>query len=258
MSKDIKKEISDVIVGLTDGINEERRQNYLNNFAETLKDLTFDKLSNWELFQYETSTPLEEHIKAWYTVKYPNIDLLALDRIVFFYMNYKFLEQNVEKLVDLSRGCCCDKSSFILKTYLNKLIGNDIQEFKNRNDKNHQYWEPDFGTVEQWMEYLEGLFNFYYGNPDKYFKSYNELALLKISTQQDMEADEKLASSFVKTYKEVLERNKDKIEEVVYETMKESYRYNLVIFQLLDKIKNNTITDEDIINKVNELYNKYK
>lgn len=92
----------------------------------------------------------------------------------FIYLNYAFLEQNIKQLCILKEGSCCcvDKSRSIIEMYLEYSISGQVQEFKPDIEK---WWLPKFGTYQDWMDFCDGLYNLYYGQVEKYFRSYNTL-----------------------------------------------------------------------------------
>lgn len=92
----------------------------------------------------------------------------------FIYEQYSYLEQNIEKLCvkKESHSCSADKSRYILQMYLNYALTGEIPE---DSLKKGEYWKPRFGTLEQWMNYCDGLYRLYFGNPDEYLFAYKRL-----------------------------------------------------------------------------------
>ena len=256
--KNIENELVQVIEALADVCETEKEQKYNTLFADALKDVTFDSISKWELFKYDFSAPLEVHIKKWYLEKYPKLSRSALSSIVFYYMHYDFLDNNVEKLVDMERGCCADKSRNVLKNYLNYLLSGEITEYHKRNDKEHKYWEPDFGTAQEWIDFVASLEYLYYGHTEKYLNAISSLNKTKLEVKKEIVADEKIANGFVPEYVKILERIKPKLDKEAYETMSKKYYYGLVIYRILDEIKAGTVSDELVIDVITKEYEKRK
>lgn len=92
----------------------------------------------------------------------------------FIFINYSFLENNVRALCELREGssCCADKSRHILKMFLQYSITGEIPTF---NPDIENYWSPNFGDNQMWIELCDGLYELYYGKTEKYLKAYNAL-----------------------------------------------------------------------------------
>ena len=252
----MEKELKQVITGLADAFENEAKQDYLKNHKNDFEKLNLEKFSSIELFMFEKRRPLQQHVKYYFTEKYA-IKRTDLDKIVFVICNLDFVDHNIEKLVDLNRGACVDKSHFIIRTYIDELkLNTPAAEFLLRNDDGHKYWHPDFGTKKQWFDFINSLYRLYYGYTEEYIKALKVLTEEKEKVLLKVEAEEKLVTDFVPTYEKILERIKDKINKEAYEYMSKRYMYSLILFQMVDEIKNNTVTDELVINLIEQEYNK--
>ena len=110
---------------------------------------------------------------------YDSINAKDRNKADFVFINYRFLEHNIRELCTLREGscCCADKSRYILKMYLKYCIDGKIPEF-NPNIEN--YWIPNFGDNQIWIEYCDSLYNLHYGYTKEYFKVYNSLIQCEI------------------------------------------------------------------------------
>ena len=92
----------------------------------------------------------------------------------FIFVNYDFLEHNIEKLCILREGsgCCADKSRHIINMFLQYSIDGVVPEFDSTVE---QYWIPNFGDNQMWIDLCNGLYRLYYGHTEEYFKAYRAL-----------------------------------------------------------------------------------
>lgn len=258
MSK-IEEQLTDVIEGLGQAFESESRKKYLDNFAASLSGLSFDKFSNWELFKYDTNGPIEQHIKVWHAKKYPFLSGNALEIIEWFYMNFDMINYNIEKLVDLERGCCADKAHYIMRSYIDYVISGVTPEYSPRCDVEHKYWEPDFGKAEEWFEFIEALRYLYYGNPEKYLHSYAKILDQRNIVVKELEADGKIMREFLPTYKEILASQEDKLDAVLFKQMSIPYTFGMVLQTLLPALKDNSWTEEMVVQAICDVYeNEFK
>lgn len=70
------------------------------------------------------------------------------------------------------RGCDYDKASFILNAYLHFTATGEFLSF-TKGEK--EFWKPQLGTAEQWMNFVTALLQLHIGKPTAYFKAYSEI-----------------------------------------------------------------------------------
>lgn len=99
-------------------------------------------------------------------------------KLLFFYKQYSFLENNITKLIVKKEGspCSADKSRWILRSYREYIISGNLP---NMEIGERCYWKPRFGTAQEWMDFCEALELLHYGNPEKYFVSIKALITQK-------------------------------------------------------------------------------
>jgi hypothetical protein len=169
--------------GLFDAIVSEERnksQELIKNSLEKLKASKID-FSNPERFNgylvYKLNNGLKEIANTMHDAPLKGIkDTYKPD---FIYLNYDFLEHNIRELCELREGscCCADKSRSILQMYLKYSLTGEIPEF---NPDIENYWTPNFGTHQEWIDLCDALYHLYYGKTEQYFRAYNALIQTEI------------------------------------------------------------------------------
>lgn len=91
------------------------------------------------------------------------------------YTNYGFYDAHISNLCQRMYGmaCCADRSSFLLKSAINWKESGEMPEFDW--DQEYTYHYPKTGSMEQWMEFIEGLHGLEYGQYERYLKALHEL-----------------------------------------------------------------------------------
>lgn len=256
MSKEMEKELTKVITGLADAFEQEAYEDYVKNHKGKI-NINLDKFSEWELHLYESEQPMEQYIKEHFRNKGVS-SRDALDKLVFIYQNYSFLKMNVEKLVDLGRGCCADKSSYVVKSYIRYLSNQPKEIFYVRGEEKHEYWHPDFGNVDLWYQFIDSLISLYYGYTEEYLKTYAALQSLRKATLEDIAKDDEIYKNFVPTYLEIMERNKESFSEKAYDKLVHPAYRATVIYKFFKNVKENTVTDEIVVAAAKEIEERYK
>ena len=254
--QNLENTLSECITSLLESINKENGEKYNKDYAAYFKNINLEKMSEWEMFLYELNIPIEQFIRMYFASKY-SITGKNLDILVFMYQRHTFVSSNVEKLVDLSRGCCADKTSFIINAYIQYLIGKDVEVFNTRKSDKHQYWEPDFGSKEQWFEFMEALFYLEHGIPEVYLLACNKLLSEKNQTVKEIKEEENLCKDYVPTYLEIINKNKDTFSNEQYDFLTKKYRLISIINYFVDNIRDKTVTEEIVVEKAKFVYHKY-
>jgi hypothetical protein len=255
MSKKIEQEVSKVILGLADAIEKDEYDDYVKNHKGKI-NIDLDNFDQWWLHLYESEKPMEQYIKEFFRNKGVT-DSNALNRLVFAYQHFHFLERNVNKLVDLGRGCCADKSSFIVKTYIKWLAGGKKPAFPDRNDEKHQYWHPDFGDIDLWYRFVESLESLYYGYAEEYFAVYNQLLSLKKEALDEIEKENEIFRQFIPTYMEIMKKHKDEFSKEAYDKLIHIAHRSTVIHTFFKDVKAGTVTDEIVLKAAKEFEERY-
>ena len=106
----------------------------------------------------------------------------------FIFVNYEFLEHNIRELCTLREGscCCADKSRHIINMFLQYAIDGTIPEFDPAVE---QYWIPNFGDNQMWIDLCNSLYRLYYGYTKDYFKAYAALVECDIRKYKHIKHD---------------------------------------------------------------------
>lgn len=102
------------------------------------------------------------------------LNIKDMDKIQFLYLEYQYLQHNIEKLIEEkleSSICIDDRNRFVLGVYMEYLLTGIIK----KTDLSEHFWLPKFGTNENWVGFCEGLYEMYYGNPDRYILARTKL-----------------------------------------------------------------------------------
>ena len=119
------------------------------------------KLENMDNFNIMVNWELEKILSIVVTEINPAIiDMKNLEKLQFLYLNYTFMELNIEKLISKKEGsvCCADKTGHVLDKYRQYLLKGVIPK-ANTGTKN--FWDFNFGTYEDWFEFCEGLYSLF-------------------------------------------------------------------------------------------------
>lgn len=251
----IKKQIAEVITSLADTFEKEAYDDYLKNHKGKI-NVNLDNFDDWWLYQYESERPIEQYIKEFFRNK-GIADEQLLEKIVLAYQHYGFIKRNVEKLVDLGRGCSADKSSYIVKSYIQHLAGKEKPMFYGYGEEGHEYWHPDFGNADLWYQFIETLLNLCYGYTEKYFETYKALLDSRTEVLEEISKDNEIFKNFIPTYMEIMERNKKEFSENAYgKFITPAYR-STVIWKFFKNVKDGTVTDEIVVSAAKEIAKRY-
>lgn len=171
--EEIEKGLNDIFSAILNNREMESKEKYgeiinqlMKSFGDDIKEIdTF-----YYLIQYELDEALEYLIKQMY----PSLSFKKLERVIFLYTNFNFVENQLESIISKKEGptCSIDKCRWLINSYLTYLIED---RFPDMTKEKRCYWKPDFGSGEEWIEFLDSLFSFYYGDLERYFKSLGRL-----------------------------------------------------------------------------------
>ena len=172
----MEKEIGQCIASLFNALNAKSEEETMRMFGDAIKHAkeSKTKIGNLENFNCFVNHKLKKGIKLLADTLHERSVCKDKDKPNFIYLNYDFLEHNVQELCELREGscCCADKSRSILGMYFQYSLSGEVPAF---NPEDEHYWTPNFGTYQEWINLCEGLYHLYYGKPEQYLKSYNAL-----------------------------------------------------------------------------------
>ena len=161
---EINKEImKNVISTLADKMQEEKQEE-LKEIIEIFKGLKLKPDHFYLYFMFNLKIVLEEvYGKSYDIVLYYNV-----------------FESNIENVIALlgDSTCCADKARYILKRYLEYIAEGTVVDFSKK--KKEEFWVPNIGTFEEWMDFVEGIKGLIYGNTNKFLISYKNLLKYKM------------------------------------------------------------------------------
>lgn len=250
-------------------INKESMTNFLDSLLGAFENEKLERVSkikesieglnlNWkdpEDIEALHISRLLEHVDVIVKEVYPGVSRNDLHKIQFIYKNYSFIENNVRSMVDLGRGCCADKSRWLINNYIKHLVSGQEPKIPLRTDKKHSYYHPDFGTFKEWHDFIDGLINLYYrGITESNMENTMNLLKQQTAVKEEMNKEYELANSYLSTYIEKVKGfvNGGLLSNEDSEIALSRYNTSVIIFGLIQEIKNNTITDEMILDKIKE------
>lgn len=99
------------------------------------------------------------------------------------WIEYEFIENNISRLCEKFYGsaCCVDRGRFITKSFIKFKETGVMPEFNWKQEYTYHY--PETGTMKQWLDFAEGVYELKYGRNEKYLKALLELQKLKELTK---------------------------------------------------------------------------
>ncbi len=250
----MENKIKAVIGGLFEAFEREDEE----NSQDLVEQLLNDPMLDWKnpdtincLYFFQQN----RHIVPLLKRVYPQANRAQISKISFIYQHYDFLNHQVNRLVDLEMGMCADKSRWLIQRYLNYVLSGEKVDIPITEEPAHKYWHPDFGTIDEWIEFMDSVEEFYYGNVTRFLKSYEILSKKKADALIVVRAQTEKINRF---YNEISDKyqefvNSGKVKEI--ETGADT-RFKL---DVLDKVKkhviHDTLTEEIYINAINEVIN---
>lgn len=162
----------------------EKGRRMISEISGQLKSLNIDMADPGHFhtcFMYDVNNSLEQLIRELRTAD-------GNDKLVFIYIHYGYLEDHIQRFHSSRCGSsgCADRSRHIIRAYLDYVITGSVPDDDFTND---HYWIPKFGTYQEWMDYCDGLFDFYYGRPEKYLMAYKCLMDCEIRKYEHIRHD---------------------------------------------------------------------
>ena len=171
-----QKAIVDVIQNLMSNLNNESNNKYYTiaeTFLSNLSDKAKKSLNDPEDFYFITSYEYQQMLETLIKQVYPNLSEDVFYKICFLYKHYSFIEHQVTSLIKILDGWICshDKVSWIIKNYLNYILTGNIKE----KSMEYKYWEPEKGSMEDWMDFCDSIRHLYYGKMNMFLPHYKKL-----------------------------------------------------------------------------------
>lgn len=179
----MKKEINAILLSLIDSIDEEEKQEtkwQVNQLLQT-KINWKNPEEVWVLHTYD----LTKHMKHLLNQVYPEVNAKDIEKINFVYTKYDFVEASLTKMVDMGFGFSADVCRWLIARYMEFLTSQKKPQIPKPDTNEHSYYHPEFGTWDEWNDFIEALPHLYYGRPEAYFKAYATLSEKKMLRQNE-------------------------------------------------------------------------
>lgn len=212
---DNNKEIKDCLTALFSTIEADNNEKAVKLFGNTVLNLknskiNFKKVSNFQCF---ILNKIQNGLKLIIN-SLEETPSKEKNKVEFIYLNSTFLKTNIEGLIrkkeDMS--CSADKSSHIINMYLNYARTGEVAGINVDKD---EYWQPNFGDSQQWIDFCDSLYKLYYGHQENFFNAYKILLECDVRKYEHLEhlwyikfKDGKILE-FKKTYDEDIENPLD-------------------------------------------------
>lgn len=161
--EELKKAMTTIFDSILSNAKSEAQRNPLFEFILDNREWIGDPEEMDIMINYKFKCIIEECVSQTYNSE---------DHIIkMIYTNWSLFDNNVTELTTRLEGvgCCADRGRTIVKSYIKYKITGNLPVWGDN------YGAPKIGTPLQWMNFIEGIANFYYGRPDKYLMAFKEL-----------------------------------------------------------------------------------
>jgi len=113
-------------------------------------------------------------------------------QVASIWVDYDFIEDNVSKLCEQFYGsaCCVDRGRFITDCFIKFTETKIMPEFNRKQEYTYHY--PEKGTIKQWIDFAEGVYELRYGLNKKYLQALKSLIDTHNSEKSKLNSDNKL------------------------------------------------------------------
>lgn len=162
--------VKNVLQTLTQTISQENQSENEESVTKLIKEFKSIDAKNPDIFNTLIMFPLNQALTSAISQIHEPIanDVKDDYKPNWIYLHYQFLESNIEKLIynkTKNQSGITDKSRHIIKLYLTYSLTDIVPE---ENFTKEHYWIPKFGTVLDWMELCDGLYQLYHGDSETY------------------------------------------------------------------------------------------
>lgn len=166
-AKDIEKGLKQIFESMSKKMSEEDREHPFFKFLLENQKLANDPDEFNTMIKY----PIERTIHTFVKEKFQTDNHL----IANVYSHYDFFERNISFLCSQMFGgaCSVDRARFIVKSAIRWKESGKIPKLNWEQEYTFHY--PPKGTMEEWMNFVEGLDSLIYGNNKQYLLSIQAL-----------------------------------------------------------------------------------
>lgn len=240
---EIEKELEEVILSLANVFSKEALLEYHDNWKKSFDfyNTNFSKISSVSStmfkFDYMKKIFIEENL------------LNKNNDLIIFFSEINRVSNAVRKMVNI-KSCETDKTNFILRQYINHIKGQSIDSFIPYGQEGHHYWHPEFGTEEDWFNYIKSYL-IMLNNVDKtpeFLEIYNCMLSKKEKVIEQIQEDDDAVNKIFK-------REKEKIQKYFeLEPWELSSYFGRFLYENLDKVKKDSF--ENIVEEFKIYYQK--
>ncbi|MCU7667818.1 hypothetical protein [Bacillus thuringiensis] len=163
----MKEKLAQTINALSDAFQIESEQKYAAWAESIVKEYDFLDIQKPEEFSLLLSQTLDEQADLLVHIALSHIDMDSKKKhkIEFTYLQYQFIERHLESIILPFEGLSCstDKTRWLIDTYIEYLISSNLPTVEEK-----KFWHPKHGGVGEWMEWIDSMYDLYYGKFEQY------------------------------------------------------------------------------------------
>lgn len=168
--KNLENSLKEILDSLVLSVENETKKQY-NDTIEGIINCGY-KIENPETFNILINFQIKQVLKQVVNGLNPELEKENLWKLQFLYLNYGFIERHVREVIIIKEGstCCADKSRWVLERYFQSIVDDNVED-----DREGLYYHPQFGSLEDWLEFCEGICSLYQGTLYNYLTAYDKL-----------------------------------------------------------------------------------
>ncbi|MEJ1517893.1 hypothetical protein R3O67_32495 [Bacillus cereus] len=163
----MKEQLEQTINALSDAFRKESEQKYAAWAESIVKEYHYLDIQKPEEFSLLLSQTLDEQADLLVRIALSHIDMDSKKKhkLEFIYLQYQFIERHLESIIlpFEGHGCSTDKTRWLIDTYVKYLISGNLPTVEEK-----KYWHPKRGEVCDWVEWIDSMYNLYYGKFEQY------------------------------------------------------------------------------------------
>lgn len=180
MKEVTKEDIKMVVQGILGGFYKEIHEKHIESVEAFIESCEDDLLSfsNYSYLVKNEQREFEEvlltHLLVEDAAKSEDVyDLDTVERIKIMYQHVDLIENHLSQIFQDEEGSAfsSDKARHVMNGYRKYLTSGKLPDWGERKE----YWQPNFGKVQLWMDFVEGIPMVALGIMDKYLEARTEL-----------------------------------------------------------------------------------
>jgi hypothetical protein len=167
MEKDLKHGLEEVLYALSRSFDEDAERKYGSLVKEIREEYSHLDIKTPEECSMVLSFTFDEVAETFVKLILSSVDLDSLkkEKLEFVYRHYQFIELHLENVLTKHEGlfASSDKSGWLINAYVQYLHTDKLPIIEERS-----YWHPKKGEVKEWMDWIDSMYDMFYGKPEKY------------------------------------------------------------------------------------------